>query len=49
MNKDVPILIFNEFNKPNIVKRGTIITSAPAPMNPADNPLITPMKVNPKI
>ena len=49
INKEVPILIFNGFNIPNMVNNGTIKTSAPAPIKPADNPLIIPVIVNPKI
>ena len=36
-------------NNPNKVNNGTINISAPAPINPANIPLIIPVNVKPKI
>ena len=49
INNEVPILLFNEFNKPKIVSNGTISISAPDPTNPANTPVINPVNVNPRI
>ena len=49
INNEVPILLFNEPNKPNIVSKGTIKISAPEPTSPAKTPVTSPVNVNPKI
>ena len=47
INNEVPILLFNDPNKPNIVSKGTIKISAPEPTSPAKNtPVTKPVKVN---
>lgn len=48
INKDVPILVLIEPNKPKIVNNGTIKISAPPPTTPALNPLSIPIMVKPK-
>ena len=47
INKEVPILRLVDLSRPNMANKGTIRTSAPAPMTPAANPETIPMIVNP--
>ena len=49
INKEVPMRILRDPSSPNTVSKGTINTSAPAPINPAAKPLMIPVIVNPKI
>ena len=46
--KEVAILDLREVNTPKKVNNGTINISAPPPINPANIPLINPVKVKPK-
>ena len=45
--KEVAILDLKEFNTPKKVNNGTISISAPPPINPANMPLMSPVKVKP--
>ena len=46
--KEVAILDLRELNMPKKVNNGTISISAPPPINPANIPVISPVKVKPK-